>query len=145
MRPITIPAVWIMCFSTRPTGWAALCPAWNRDLPVKYDYLAGQFEGNTSQVVVFYYAPPACLRLLDPEIDPYQHACFPMIACYAKPHDYLLPEPILEPDRLHECLKFMHPEPSHGWCYYFERADLARQMGDWEKVAELGEYGFQTG
>ena len=41
------------------------------NLPVRYDYLAGQFEGNTSQTVVFYYSPPGCLRLLDPEIDPY--------------------------------------------------------------------------
>jgi hypothetical protein len=32
-----------------------------------------------------------------------------------------------------------HPEPEHGWCYYFEKADLARQLGDWEEVARLGD------
>ncbi len=30
------------------------------------------------------------------------------------------------------------PEPVHQWCYYFEKAELALQSEDWEKVAELG-------
>jgi hypothetical protein len=30
------------------------------------------------------------------------------------------------------------PEPGHGWCYYYQRADLARQTGDWAEVARLG-------
>ncbi len=30
------------------------------------------------------------------------------------------------------------PEPAHQWCFYFEKADLALQTGDWQKVAELG-------
>ena len=33
-------------------------------------------------------------------------------------------------------------EPAHTWCYYFEKADLARQSGDWEKVAEIGDQVF---
>lgn len=28
-------------------------------------------------------------------------------------------------------------EPEHGWCYYYQKADLARQQGDWEQVASL--------
>ena len=39
------------------------------DIPIQYDYIAGRFNGNTSQAVAFYYDPPACLRLLDPDID----------------------------------------------------------------------------
>jgi hypothetical protein len=34
-------------------------------------------------------------------------------------------------------------ELSHGWCYYYERADLARQTGDWEEVARLGAEAIQ--
>ena len=30
-------------------------------------------------------------------------------------------------------------EPPHDWCYYFEKAELARQIGDWETVAALGD------
>jgi hypothetical protein len=29
------------------------------------------------------------------------------------------------------------PEPEHDWCYYFQKADLARQIGDWGQVAQL--------
>jgi uncharacterized membrane protein YvlD (DUF360 family) len=28
-------------------------------------------------------------------------------------------------------------EPPHFWCYYFEKADLARQFGDWQSVLKL--------
>ena len=108
--------------------------------PVKYDYLAGQFDGNTSQVVAFYYAPPGCLRLLDPEIDPYNRLI---------PDDTLLRDaahlsttmPVLsEP---HARMPGIYgPEPAHNWCYYFERADLARQVGAWEQVVELGDKAF---
>jgi hypothetical protein len=30
-------------------------------------------------------------------------------------------------------------EPEHGWCYYFEQADLAQQQGNWLYVAHLGD------
>jgi hypothetical protein len=28
-------------------------------------------------------------------------------------------------------------EPAHAWCYYYQKADLARQQGDWETIAGL--------
>lgn len=31
------------------------------------------------------------------------------------------------------------PEPHHGWCYYYEKADLARQRGDWNEVLQLAD------
>ncbi|MGB8982852.1 MAG: hypothetical protein WCC12_13335 [Anaerolineales bacterium] len=31
------------------------------------------------------------------------------------------------------------PEPEHTWCYYFEKADLAYQYGDWYEVIRLME------
>jgi hypothetical protein len=33
-------------------------------------------------------------------------------------------------------------EPSYGWCYYFELADLARQQGQWDEVAQLGDIAY---
>ncbi len=35
------------------------------------------------------------------------------------------------------------PGPETSWCYYFQKADLARQMGNWQKVAEIGEIAFR--
>jgi len=31
------------------------------------------------------------------------------------------------------------PEPDHDFCYYFEKADLARQFRDWEAVITFAE------
>jgi hypothetical protein len=37
------------------------------------------------------------------------------------------------------------PEPAHRWCYYFEKADLALQTGDWKSVAALGKQASAAG
>jgi len=36
-------------------------------------------------------------------------------------------------------------EPSHGWCYYYQKASLARQEGDWQEVARLGDEAQEQG
>ena len=109
--------------------------------PVTYDYLAGQFEGNTSQVVAFYYAPPGCLRLLDPEIDPYNRLIpdetLLRDAAHLSTTAPVLDQPVARMPEIYA------PEPAHNWCYYFERADLARQMEDWTQVADLGDKAFK--
>ena len=30
-------------------------------------------------------------------------------------------------------------EPEHDWCYTYQKASLAKQVGDWETVVELGD------
>jgi len=30
-------------------------------------------------------------------------------------------------------------EPEHGWCYYYQKASLARQNGDWEEIGRLSD------
>jgi len=36
-------------------------------------------------------------------------------------------------------------EPNHGWCYYYEKADLAAQYSDWDSVIRLGAQAFNVG
>jgi hypothetical protein len=40
-------------------------------------------------------------------------------------------------------------EPPHTWCYFFQKADLARQLQDWEGVLKLekqaDELGYEAG
>jgi hypothetical protein len=31
------------------------------------------------------------------------------------------------------------PEPNHGWCYYYQKAELARQRGDWDEILKLSD------
>jgi len=37
------------------------------------------------------------------------------------------------------------PEPAHEWCWYYQKASLARQAGDWETVAALGDEALKLG
>ena len=110
------------------------------DTPVKYDFLAGNFSGNTSQAVVFYFSPPRCLRLLDPEIDS-QNRLIPEDSLLRNAALLSSSAPILSHSIARMPEVYM-PEPAHGWCYYFEKADLARQQSDWETVTQLGDAAF---
>ena len=109
-------------------------------LPIEQNYLAKAFHGNTSQLVVIDYSPPGCLRVLDPQIDPANRLLVPLLRDAAVLSNVSMirsENTVSLPDSL------FAPEPAHGWCYYFEKADLARQSGDWQKVAELGDIAFK--
>lgn len=115
-------------------------PALQKDIPIQYDYIAGRFHGNTSQAIAFYYDPPDCLRLLEPDIDPENRYLLDESlmreAAKLSNHDQILNTSSAVMPRLYG------PEPEHGWCYYYEKADLARQFGDWETVTRLGDEAF---
>ena len=36
-------------------------------------------------------------------------------------------------------------EPKHDWCYYFQKASLARQRKDWQEITNLGEEVLRLG
>ncbi len=112
-------------------------PELRPNIPIHYSFLAGEFEGNTSQTVVFYYAPPGCLRLLDPEIDSINRF-IPDESLLRDAANLSSTRNILD-EGFSRIPKVYGPEPVHGWCYYFEKADLARQLKDWNQVAKLGD------
>ena len=97
------------------------------------NYLATTFSGNTSQVVVVIFEPPGCFRVLDPEIDPLNKLLPPLLrdaAVLSNPAMILAENPVKLPE-------FYNPEIAHGWCFTFAKAELARQNGDWQTVADL--------
>ncbi len=136
-RTTTIHYVFFFPTSRVSTG---TMPGFQPGLPISYNYLIGKFSGNTSQTVVFYYEPPGCLRLLDPEIDSQNRlipdSTFLRDAAGLSSSEWILPDGTAHMPAVYS------PEPVHGWCYYFEKADLARQVGDWERVVSLGDQAF---
>jgi hypothetical protein len=40
---------------------------------------------------------------------------------------------------------FLGTEPEHGWCYYFEKAELAAGSQDWQQVMKVGEEAISKG
>ena len=113
----------------------------DEDVPIRKPYRATSFEGSTSQVIVMAFDPPKCLRMLDVVL----HDSLPGIpnplpsAIPLSKIELILGEPLkaVEPPT-----NVLGPEPPHRWCYYFQKADLARQLGDWEEIASLGDVAF---
>lgn len=97
------------------------------------NYLATAFYGNTSQVIVVNFSPPGCLRVLDPEIDPLNKLIPPDLRDAA----FLSNPAQIRAETAATLPNFYHPEIPRSWCYYFSKAELARQNGDWQTVIDL--------
>ena len=111
-------------------------PQLEPDIPIHYDFLAAQFDGNTLQTLVMYYDPPKCLRVFDPEIERLNRSIpetsLMRFAARLSVPDQITNEPTAK------MLPFYGTEPAHDFCYYFEKAELARQNKDWKTVVEMG-------
>ena len=102
------------------------------------------FEGSTSQVLVIYHAYPACLRVVQPVYDGRMPGMPPYVAMafdLSKP-ELILQDP-LQPAEIPT--EILGTEPEHGWCFYYEKADLARQAGDWAQVYILAKAALGLG
>jgi hypothetical protein len=97
----------------------------------------GQFSGNSSQAIGMYFnfSTNECVRVLDPVYtgDPKFNAGLSNII----PISNLAEISVGDGTRVPDPATF-GMEPAHTWCYYFEKADLARQMGDWQTILKLG-------
>jgi hypothetical protein len=107
------------------------------NLPIIVKYANITFTGSTSDLIAFYEPPLGCLKILDSTYS--NAAVFPELR-----------EPFIEAIELSDTSRILikepsptlpsslfGEEPSHTWCYYFEKAELARQSGDWNSVVVL--------
>jgi hypothetical protein len=99
-------------------------------------YDAHEYYVNFANVLLITQsAPNACLRVVDPRWTNFSRNDGDWIfesAAKSKVENIVLSGPShLPPDYL------FGPGPEHGWCYYFQQADLARQSGDWEEIVRL--------
>ena len=117
-------------------------PALEPGLPVRHDQVPLRFTGSTSQAVVFYHEPPACLQILQPGV----HDQLPRL-----PGEVLSALELSNLDQIQTTAsgpsrrleEIFGPQPAQDWCYFFEKADLARQVGDWAKIVKLGDQAFK--
>jgi hypothetical protein len=116
-------------------------PSLGTGQPIRYDFISEVFSGNTSQVLAFYFQPPGCLRLLDPQIDAANRLIpddtMMRDASVLSSSDWIMSDAHSSMPRIYG------PEPVRGWCYYFERASLAAQNRDWQAVTALGDIAFK--
>ncbi len=136
---------YLMIYSTIRLNGEAL-PNMRPGTPISASYRTRSFHGSTAQAVVIYDPSPGCLRSLDSAYT--GGDVFPGLP-------YLLTDAIPLSD-LSRILPGAAPpaqppaelfgkEPAHTWCYAFEKAELARQVGDWEGAARLEEDALAQG
>lgn len=119
-------------------------PGYEPGIPIERDFRATRFSGSTSQVLLFSYQPPGCLRILDPGQD---------AALFRLPNKLLQTMPLSNPRLL---IRDENPgaappaaifgdEPKHRWCYYYQKAELARQTENWEAIKTLAGESIRQG
>ena len=94
-----------------------------------------RFIGNTSAAIaIIHQGEDRCLQVLD--------AAYADQPFYAANQEKLVS--ISNVSRIHRepglaqpAIDIFGPEPPRTWCYFFQRADLARQFGDWDEVLRL--------
>lgn len=82
----------------------------------------------------------SCVHVVDGNAPEYSHSdsdTVQTIAPYSEIEHILTDETPHTPPEI-----VFGPEPAHGWCYYYQKADLARQQGDWNKVLDIGQQAF---
>ncbi|MDK2981322.1 MAG: hypothetical protein PWQ55_1669 [Chloroflexota bacterium] len=122
-------------------------PALEPGLAIHQPYRSFDFNGSTDQVVAIKYDPPACLQVMDrvyansialPNLTQMQAAELKLTDL-----SLIRSEPARQP--FAEIFGNSPQKGQKGWCYYFETADLARQSGDYEQAAALGEEALAQG
>ncbi|MEN9562156.1 MAG: hypothetical protein RIR73_400 [Chloroflexota bacterium] len=107
------------------------------DNSIEITYRTTTFSGNTSQSVIIYKEAEGCLRVLDPiynNAETVPGASFYLLDAISlsKPDLILTNASLPKMDTT-----IFGSEPSHGWCYTYAQAEVARQNGDWATVAKL--------
>ncbi len=102
---------------------------------IAFDKYASSFQGNIDNTLPVFFEPNLrqCLWILHPEDSSnrnlstlsYQYAALANLDVIQRSSDVLPPKDIFG------------TEPEHGRCYYYEKADLARQYRDWDEVVRL--------
>lgn len=114
-------------------------PRLERDIPLEANFRNFTFNGSGLNNLVVFYKPGTgrCLWVLSSDdIDNFD---LPELTRQALPSSNLEriePNPI---DENYPSVDLFGEEPTHTWCYYFQKADLARQLGEWMEVTRLGD------
>jgi hypothetical protein len=121
---------------------SGIVPALEPGIEVVKGFRTALYQGSTSEALAVYFPYPHCLRVLDPQIE----------SDLPRPLD--MPRSLKDAarisnlgqiiassnrsDRLPEPL-FKYFPPENSWCYFYQKAELARQQQAWAEVVLLAD------
>lgn len=110
-------------------------PLGSADLTATLRTLSHTSSSRNGVVISYPKDSSRCLWVLSPADADYPYLpYYTSLALELSNLDRILAETNAVPDR-----SIFGPEPARGWCYYFQKASLARQFGDWETIRTLGD------
>ncbi len=107
-------------------------PSLEPDLPIEH----GFFKGNTSRSITIFKTSSGCLHVLRPEDKYYRDIALTLNDAMLLSDGGLIEANPIKPA---SPPAMFYPEPVHGWCYYVEKAELARQEEEWSKITEIAD------
>lgn len=117
----------------------------NPGVTVNQPYRSMMFTGSTSDSVVLYQQAGGCLHVMDTVYS--NKKTIPQASLRVGPAIPLsnLGQIITHPDVPAAVPSDLNRRaPKEDWCAYFEKADLARQDGNWTKATQLGEQALKA-
>lgn len=114
------------------------------DRAYKKRYRSFIFTGNTGNAITYRFNPPSCVQILDWK---YANSVTTpnMTDRQVKEIRFSNLDLILESPEYEPFKPLFSSSETGSWCYYFEKADLARQFGKYEEIVRLGELAFKEG
>ena len=104
-----------------------------------------KFEGlsRNSLTVLFIPENDQCLWILRPQDSRIRN--MPALTYESLPLSNVNRIDRVAPSEQFPNVQIFGPEPPHTWCFYYEKAELARQYEDWSEIRELWEQAKQGG
>ncbi len=135
---------YVLLYTEKRLGGVTL-PDLEPGTDITVPYRTVTFRGSPAKSITVYVPPNGCLRVLDPV---YANA-----EVYAKYSRLLtMSIPLSDPSLIRTDApapampeSLFGKEPAHEWCYFYEKAELARQRGDWASVVALGDEAARLG
>jgi len=128
--------------NTEKRAGGSILPSLTPNTEISFNYRTVQFHGSTSQAVAIYMPADGCLRVLDPargDAEVYANLPIAELIPLSDPSRIIVhPEKPAAPT-------FLPREAEHTWCYYFTKAELAFQAGDFTKVITLESQALSLG
>ncbi len=118
--------------------------SFDKGISIHQRYRSFVFEGSTDQVIAVKYNPPACLQVMDRVYA--NSVVLPNLTEMQVNELKLTDLSMIDAELAHQPFsEIFGSQPPSDWCYYFEKADLARQLGDYQTAASLGEEAIRSG
>lgn len=109
------------------------------------DRFGSKFEGLSTNALTIFYLPEEnqCLWVLRPEDRRIRN--MPALTYETIPVSNVSRIQRESISKDYPLVDIFGPEPEHTWCYFYQKADLARQYGDWAEVTRLWDQAQQQG